>query len=599
MIKLFIVASIIIILLAIALSFVYSDYYHIEKFTLAEDADARSVQNALQVEETRKLMKQQNDDAQSKIMTSSEQSQSEPAQVAPAPEPQVAPAAEPAQVAPAAEPAQVAPAAEPAQVAQAAVPQQAPAPAAVPQQAPAAAPQQAPQPTYLPKKNIVDFLAVISAYKPWGIYYAGNFSENKLYDLLGRNDRNAITSGNINKSTAAGFGANGTVKSILGTTSSYIEWNANSIPEKFTICSITRYTGNDNNKRILTARNATVANDWIHGHKNGKRGVVYYTEYKTNSNPELNLTGNTTDWVVTCAKNDVITPNNIYINGIASGIKSGGQGGLRLAINKLDDANIIAEQSDFALSYIIIWDTNLTNTALEIVSDSLMNYLNTGEELLFDTNNLSIDDKLKVIDAKSNFFKYEINELSTKYNTLLPSSTTSETPSNPSNSLTPDNSLITNADKQVLYSRIANLENTIRGQTIGALVPSTNVITLNLQSDTTDTTCVNIGTKMPDPTEKSFTDTFDDTQLNTTNTDQRPYIWCNKCNVNDNNNTSSTMCKAYDVCKKNYSKNNKVDNKSTFTTISEIDKQIYDNCVNAFINFPKYLQANSDIALNN
>jgi hypothetical protein len=553
MIKLFIVATIIIILLSIVLSYIYT--YNIENFTIQDDA--------AKLQEQRK-----NDEEDYALMLKT------------------------------AKPIQLTTQQETTQLPQ----QETTQPPQLPQQEttqPPQLPQQEttqPPPTYLPKKNIVDFLAVISAYKPWGVYYAGNFSDNTLYDLLGRDDRNAITSGNINKLNAAGFGANGTVKSILGSTSSYIEWTANSIPEKFTICSITRYTGNYNNKRILTARNATVANDWIHGHKNGKRGVVYYSEYKTNSSPDFNLTGNNTDWVVTCAKNDATTPHNIYINGIASGIKSGGQGGLRLAINKLDDTNIIAEQSDFALSYIIIWDTNLTNTALEIISDLLMNYLNTGEELLFDTNNLSIDDKIKVIDAKSNLLKYELNEISTKYNTLITSPSTPSTPSTPSS--TSNNSLITNADKQVLYSRIANLENTIKGQTIGELVPSNNVITLNLQSDTTDTTCVNMGTKMPDPTEKSFTDTFDDTQLNTINTDQRPYIWCKKCNVNDNDNNSSTMCKAYDVCKTNYFKNNKIDNKSTFTTINEIDKQIYDNCVNAFINFPKYLQANSDIALN-
>ena len=102
---------------------------------------------------------------------------------------------------------------------------------------------------------------------------------------------------------------------------------------------------------------------------------------------------------------------------------------------------------------------------------------------------------------------------------------------------------------------------------------------------------------MPEPTERSFTDTLDIVNVNAANTDQRPYIWCNKCNDNNNNNSFSTaMCKAYDTCKTNYAKNNKVDNKTTFTTINELDKTIYDNCINAFVNFPKYLQANSDIS---
>ena len=445
------------------------------------------------------------------------------------------------------------------------------------------------------KNNIVDFLAVISAYKPWGVYYAGNYSGNKLNDLLGREDRNAIVTGTLNYDNAPGFGANGTIKSVSGANNTYIEWSANSIPEKFTICSITRYTGINNNKRILTARNATVANDWIHGHKGGKRGVVYYTDYKTNSSPNLNLTGNITDWVVTCAKNDIVIPNNVIINGVPSGIKSGGQGGLKLSINKLDDTSIIAEQSDFAMSYIIIWDINLTNTALKIVSDALMNYLNTGEDLLFDTNNLSADDKIKVIDTKTNFLKDELNELTERNNMLVTAAAATANPDTTASTTAAATaaSVLSNADKQVLYSRLVNLENTISGNTLGSLIPTNNVINLNLQSDTTDTTCANIGTVMPEPTERSFIDVFDDNQLNAANTNQRPHIWCKKCNANDNNNSSTSRCIAYNVCKTNYAKNNKGDNKSTFTTISDIDKEIYYNCSNAFINFPRYLDINS------
>jgi hypothetical protein len=102
-----------------------------------------------------------------------------------------------------------------------------------------------------------------------------------------------------------------------------------------------------------------------------------------------------------------------------------------------------------------------------------------------------------------------------------------------------------------------------------------------------------MGTDMPDPTERSFIDSFDDNQLNATNTDQRPYIWCKKCNVNDNNNESSARCIGYDICRKNYAKNNNANSKATWDTIKDIDKQIYYNCSNAFINFPRYLDINS------
>ena len=561
MMKMLMVVAIIIILLSIALALIYTER-NIEKFTLKEDADKLLEQrNLADAEEIKRLeILRNNENTQPPIQTAAPllfipiDQASEPA---PAPAPAAAAAPAPAQT-------------------------QSPAPA------PAAAP--------VPTNNIVDFLAVISAYKPWGVYYAGNYSDNKLIDLLGREDRTAIVTGALNYYNTAGFGANGTVKSISGTTNSYIEWTQNSIPEKFTICSITRYTGINNNKRILTARNATTTNDWIHGHKGGKRGVVYYTDYKTNSSPSFNLTGNNTDWVVTCAKNDDIIPNNVIINGIPSGINSGGQGGLRLAINKLDDSSIIAEQSDFAMSYVIIWDINLTNTALKIVSDTLMNYLNTGEDLLFDTNNLSIDDKYKVSDTKINFLRDELAEINERNSILKKSTTTNPTTANNTTTATTANNVISNADKQVLFSRLSQLENTIRGDTLGQLIPSTNVINLNLQSDITDKTCVNMGTDMPDPTERSFIDVFDNNQLNATNTDQRPYIWCKKCNANDANNAnneSSLRCIGYDICRKNYANNNKADYKATWNNIKDIDKQIYYNCSNAFINFPRYLDINS------
>ena len=251
--------------------------------------------------------------------------------------------------------------------------------------------------------SIVDFLSVVLTYVPWGAYYAGNIlNDNILLDLLNRPERNAVITGNITKNNINGNGAIGNIKSILGTVNTYIEWPNNSIPEKFTICSITRYIGVTNNKRILTARDATPTNDWIHGHKSGQKGVVYYNdEFKTISSPNMRISGELTDWVITCSKNDGTPPNNIYINGISSGIKSGGKGGLKLSINKIDNTNIINEVSDFGLSYVIIWDTCLSDKALKIVSDTLVKYLQTGEELLFDMHSLSIDDKFKVLDAKS------------------------------------------------------------------------------------------------------------------------------------------------------------------------------------------------------
>ena len=92
---------------------------------------------------------------------------------------------------------------------------------------------------------------------------------------------------------------------------------------------------------------------------------------------------------------------------------------------------------------------------------------------------------------------------------------------------------------------------------------------------------------MPEPNEKSFKLdlNIDPVDSSSTNKNHQSYLWC-KCNK-DNEDTD--RCKAYNICRINYNNNN-IDNKTnTYSSINNIDKEIYENCVNAFPNFPKYL----------
>ena len=423
--------------------------------------------------------------------------------------------------------------------------------------------------------SIVDFLSVVLTYIPWGIYYAGNVSnDNILLDLLNRSQRNAVITGNITKNIGSGNGAVGNIASILGSTNTTIEFPNNSIPDKFTICSITRYTNSTaNNKRILTAKNASLSNDWIHGHSSGKKGVVYYNnEFKTNNTPDIKLSGELTDWVITCAKNDDSVPNNIYINGIPSGVKPGGKGGLNLSINKIDNSNIINEMSDFALSYVIIWDSCLSNKALKIISDSLVKYLHTGEQLLFDMSSLTDNDKFKVIDAKTSFIKNEIDDTNAALLEIKKSSTISI----PSNSSIPSNNI------DDMYKRIiaaaSKAENLSKGTTVASVI--------NLNPDTSKITTNNICnsfTDMPEPDTISFTELKENIPTVSDNNSYKSYIWC-KCN-DDFNKTD--RCKTYDICRDNY---------ATFKNTPKKDipensdgMNIYKSCKLAFPKFPNYL----------
>jgi hypothetical protein len=488
--------------------------------------------------------------------------------------------------------------------------------------------------------SLVNFIAVIETFKPWGAYFAGNLSEdNKLLDLFNRTNRNAVITGPLIKASAKGFGATNNIDYISGNTNTVVEWGQNSIPYNSTICSITRYTGNTNNKRILTARNAIPANDWIHGHQSGKRGIVLHNDQYITDNT-LQIAGDINDWVVTCASSGGTVPGNVYINGVAAGVKSGGIGALQLAINKIDSTNIISESSDFALSYVIIWDTILSNDVLKIVSDNLVNYLASGEPLIFDTLSLNVDDKTKVQNVKSSLIFQEtqnaLNALRTQMNTPPPATpTTPVTPVTPAPAPPPPTSgTVTTstgtavqpqttptplptpattpatvtptpaatpeeakAAADAILLRAANLENILAGKDAVATAPANNVINLNAkllnnQTQAARSSICTLVNKMPSPEMSSFTQDVINIPLTSTNTADQAHLWC-KCDGDDGVNANTKECKMFDVCRKNYANNNKLDYKATFTTINKIDKQTYDSCTVVFENFPRYLDANT------
>jgi hypothetical protein len=100
-----------------------------------------------------------------------------------------------------------------------------------------------------------------------------------------------------------------------------------------------------------------------------------------------------TSWVVTCAKNSN-SPNNVLINNnnydlVIDNSYTNSQkipNILSINTNKNSDSS---QNSDWALSYILIWDSHLTDTEMNLVSNALNNYINTGELLLFQTSTYS------------------------------------------------------------------------------------------------------------------------------------------------------------------------------------------------------------------
>ena len=126
------------------------------------------------------------------------------------------------------------------------------------------------------------FHTLIAKKAPWGLYDAAHWSAADATLPEGsRNGKDVISEGTIKHGSGAGHGAKGDVSFIFGSTQSRLYWPEDSIPEAFTICSITRYTGGAE-RRILQATDL----NWVHGHwDSGHIGVAYYDYWNTPASP--------------------------------------------------------------------------------------------------------------------------------------------------------------------------------------------------------------------------------------------------------------------------------------------------------------------------
>jgi hypothetical protein len=128
-----------------------------------------------------------------------------------------------------------------------------------------------------------------------------------------------------------------------------------SIPLTFTICSVTRYSGNAKG-RILDGEGA----NWLHGHYNGKAGVAYYNGWATSDSN--NLTPKT-DWLIHCGQNggDGL---QIINEGASIGTGTSGIGNVRLTIMDGGHRN---EVSDWQAMEIAVWNRALTSEEMNTV----------------------------------------------------------------------------------------------------------------------------------------------------------------------------------------------------------------------------------------
>ena len=243
------------------------------------------------------------------------------------------------------------------------------------------------------------FKELVQMKKPYAMYYAGsvgfknsNSVNTQFQDLYGRQCRNAIIVGNYNKridnisNTSANNYNSNKIEYITGSTRTQILFPYDSIPKEYTICAITAYTNKTTNrKRILTAdTNGSNGPNWLLGHWEGRSLIAHHNRWLSRHD---NINNNT-DWVISCVtsgtnggKSYVFMNTETYEHAYHPVDNYGDRSYGTLTVNK----NPWGENSDFALSYVIIWDTALLRPELINVYDALDNYLKTGEELDYTT----------------------------------------------------------------------------------------------------------------------------------------------------------------------------------------------------------------------
>lgn len=147
----------------------------------------------------------------------------------------------------------------------------------------------------------------------------------------------------------SGGGAMASLAMLEGYTSSDISFGS-IVPPRFTICSMTRYTGSAK-QRILTGETEA---GWYHGHYLGHAGVASYNTAATQIKKDAIVPD--TDWLPMCGTNQGTTPNDIMVGNSFVGTKASNA---RLAAPSKLGINKRTEKSDFGLAELIIFDRAL------------------------------------------------------------------------------------------------------------------------------------------------------------------------------------------------------------------------------------------------
>jgi len=171
-----------------------------------------------------------------------------------------------------------------------------------------------------------------------------------------------------------GNGAAAPVAFVGGIATTRMQWGALSVPAAFTICSVTRYSGQTKQQILGCSSNPAGHANFVHGHLNNIAGATLYGDGQDATNMNPTTISPDTDWIVVCGRN-TMTPNSVSVavNEQTRTSAAGGVGSCALGMNHASQ-----QQSDWQLSKLYIWDFHLSDSDFALASSSLYAALSTS-----------------------------------------------------------------------------------------------------------------------------------------------------------------------------------------------------------------------------
>lgn len=204
-----------------------------------------------------------------------------------------------------------------------------------------------------------------------------------------------LESGAVTTGTVPGHGAASPVAFVGGDVNSKMQWGKLSVPVTFTVCSVTRYSGESNGRILSCLDNPEGNRNWFNGNWAGKAG-------STNLGGKFTMYSITpySNWAVTCSRNLLQNDTaGVIVNNFQTSTAIGGIGECAMGIN-------YHQPSDWQFSKVYMWDYHLSDSDFALASSSLYDSILTGNQEAMcsacDPNANSVVGSVTVLNCKCN-----------------------------------------------------------------------------------------------------------------------------------------------------------------------------------------------------